>query len=85
MSDVTDPPKSKARPKSKTVAERAREYRSRKKRKKVLVTIEVDPGEAADVLADLRLLEEWSTDTVTPTELASMLTAAHALRKKLKL
>jgi hypothetical protein len=84
MSDVIAPPKSQARPKPKTVAERVSAYRARKKANKVLVKLEVTPADA-DNLSDLGFLEGWSIERPDPRDLAVAVTAALALRKKLGL
>ncbi|MBR1149345.1 hypothetical protein [Bradyrhizobium sp. JYMT SZCCT0428] len=82
MSDATDRPRE--RPQPKTVAERVRACRARKKAKKVLVKLEVTPADA-DNLSDLGFLEAWTIERPDPRELAVAIAAVLALRKKLDL
>jgi hypothetical protein len=68
----------------KSGAQRTAEWRSRKKRGKIQLKIEADPGDTADNLADLGFLEQWAIEGIDPDALGIALTAAVALRKKLK-
>jgi hypothetical protein len=71
-------------PKPKSGAQRTAEWRSRKKRGKIQLKIEADPGDTADNLSDLGFLEQWAIEGMDPEALGLAVTAALELRKRLK-
>jgi hypothetical protein len=71
-------------PRPKTGAQRTAEWRSRKRRGKIQLKIEADPGDTADNLSDLGFLEQWAIEGMDPEALSLAVTAALELRKRLK-